>query len=140
MNPICEKSLRECVKELYGFLRSGLWDEAKPRHFAALHGWCHKRVYGAWPLGLDGREFSQAALRAGRLLRDAFFGDCYDMADYIRWCWLREREYAAKPRKLNARKGPRLNDESLFIQGKELSSYRKALVQRARTVERGMSL
>ena len=138
MNAISARSLQQCVRELYVFLRSGRWDGAQPRHFAALHGWCHKRVFGSWPFGYDGKDFSTAALRAGRLMRDAFFGDPYDMADYVKWNWLAERARVAKGVKERAKRGSRLSDELLFLPSRCLSDYRKALIKRAKEVERSM--
>lgn len=139
MREISERNLRACVQELYAFLRSGRWDGAQPRHFAALHGWCYKRVTGDWPAGYHGKDFSVAALRAGRLMRDAFFGDAYDMADYVRWCWLAEKSRYdalaldhARGRKSRTPLRTRVNDDKLFVPGQLLVDYQRALIKRAR--------
>jgi hypothetical protein len=74
-------------------------------------------------------------------MREAFFGDPYDMADYIRWCWLREKERAdaltadkAEGKRRNAKRGPRITDADLFLPGALLVAYRRAMPARAREV------
>ena len=131
------KRITETVKELYVFLRSGRWDEAKPKHFAALHGWCHKCVVGYWPRGYTGATLSTATLRAARMWREVFCSDPYDMVDYIRWVWLLERE-RMKNIKWMAKKGTRVTDELLFIPGRYLIDYRNAWIKRAKEIEKGM--
>lgn len=83
--------LEESLTEAAAMMSSAEWGDAKPRHFVALWAMCHERVYKASAVGeLAGLGWRAAVKAAAVMLRDEFEGEAQRMAEYVRWCWLRE--------------------------------------------------
>ncbi len=92
---------------------SGEWEGATPRHLVALYEVLHQDVYGVEASDMTPRERQQAALAAGRVVKDEFDGDVAAAVELIRWAWKRE-EGREKWRRENGRSGSRLGWRLLF--------------------------
>jgi len=81
-------------------MASGDWSDATASHLVALYASCHMRVYGieATELEASAKERLAAAGVAARLLRAQFDDDAGEMADFIRWVWIRENGREKKRR------------------------------------------
>lgn len=135
MNVISRRSQRQVVVELYRFLRTGDWKDATCKHLAALHGWCHYRTYGCWPSNYFETEFSIASLRAGRLARKACYGNASDIALYLKWLWLRERDRLKHTKARPIAGVPSLDSELVFKQGNLFEAFQQHLVQKVKQKE-----
>jgi hypothetical protein len=103
-------------------LVSGRWDNATDIVFAALHGWCFYHVWGYWPPGYSGPEYFKAIRSIRTFVRSIFHYDPYDMAHYIRWCFLREKtlKEAGKLTK------PQMNEHLMYETNTMIILYRAA--------------
>jgi hypothetical protein len=93
------------TKEVREFMGTGEWGTATPRHFLALFELLHSDVYGA-PYESNAVDRSRAAMMAGKILHGQFGGEPWRMADFLSWCWSRERKQE-KWRLANGREGGR---------------------------------
>lgn len=75
-------------------MASGDWSEATATTFVAVYETQHEEVYGV-PPSMTGRERKLAVFAAARLLSREFRDDLGEMANFLRWTWLREREREA---------------------------------------------
>jgi hypothetical protein len=123
--------LQVCVKHLYPHLRSGYWEDATPKDFATLYGWCHKRVWGSWPCWYDLEQLWHAARAISRTIRNEFAGDNYQMALYIRWIWTAEK----RQKESGTISSSKLHPTKLFFGGGRLLEFRKELARQAKKVQ-----
>ena len=117
------------MQHLYTYLRSGLWDGATPYDFVLLHGWCGKCVWGEWPW--ECREHSdimRQAKHAQIFMRDALGDDPYQMAAYLRWAWLREKE----KKDAGTINKTELSCRALFVDIAMIQTYRRYIVANAK--------
>lgn len=71
---------------------SGDWDAASGATFVGLYALCHSMVYGVTPDELRNTVTMRAAARAAKnLLHSTFVDDGEQMAQFVRWCWEREK-------------------------------------------------
>jgi hypothetical protein len=84
-----DAKLRKAVVEVEEMIRVRDFTAARPRHFVALHGVLHARVYGVGPTDPPVSRM-RAALQVSRLLKVHFDDDPAKLAAFVRWSWIRE--------------------------------------------------
>ncbi len=84
------------------------WSGAQGKHFVALYAFLHLRVYGVESADLGSSERVYASGAATRMLEREFGGDGAQMAEFMRWCWQREKKTEAW-RRANHRSGRRVS-------------------------------
>ena len=82
-------AMARAASEVDAMIAGGDWSAATGRHFVALYGFLHARIYGVEPT-MTGRERMLAAAAAARMLAGEFGSDGDAMADFVRWTWRRE--------------------------------------------------
>jgi hypothetical protein len=91
-NGTWERALADAAERL----ASGQWAGAKPATWVAAYALLHGKVYGVVPAELTPKPRMHAAGAAGRMLLREFDGDAAEMAEFVRWTWMRERAREAK--------------------------------------------
>lgn len=71
-------------------IKTGNWDAAIGREFVALFSILHTHVYKVEPADLIAASRYQASGAASQMLKRTFDFDGWEMADFIRWTWMRE--------------------------------------------------
>jgi len=92
-------------REAQAMMGAGDWSAATPRHFVAAYEMMHTKVYGVAPAELTPQGRMAAAGAAYRILEKEFEGDRQEMADFVRWTWVRENTREQKLRAGNTRYG-----------------------------------
>jgi hypothetical protein len=126
----------ETRAELEGMIKSGGWEEARPKHFVELFMRMHARVYGveAIEMARGWKVRTAAASMAARLMRDHFGGDPSALATFVRWVW-REQDRAEQRRRDGTLAGDfRISWRYQWSPGL-VTSYRRALL-----LEKGRSV
>jgi len=109
--------------------KTGEWDGAKGAAFVGLYAFCHRRVYGMLPVDLEPDiTFRTAAKSAAEVVHRAFDDDGCAMAEFIVWCWDREKRKLewARQKKIDLR---RISWRVQFSRSME-ADYRLARSQR----------
>jgi hypothetical protein len=120
------------VKRLYQFLRSGYWDGTCSRDFLTLHCWCHKRVWGYWPLRMDKNDMLDRCSEVYTFWRRMCHYDPYVMVTYIRWAWLREK----RRKEVGKIDAPQLSSRCLFSHGGMMAEYKREMAEQAAEVRK----
>lgn len=71
-------------------IRSGDWSKAGPRDFVALYAMLHVKVYGVEPEELTSAARVHATFMAANLFKRSFDQVSSEMAEFLRWVWIRE--------------------------------------------------
>ena len=122
--------LQSSLSEAAERMSSGDWDGATAKHFVALWAVCHERVYGVSALReLDGMGWRSAVRAAANVLRAEFGSDAAQMAEYVRWCWVREQGREQWRRENGASRG-RIEWRHQFAYGRLLSDWRVDVARR----------
>lgn len=83
--------------EVAAFIKTREWAEAKPKHFVELYARLHGEVYGVPPLDLkSAKTVLAAASLAAKALKEMFDGDGEELADFMRWVWVRQAHEEAQ--------------------------------------------
>lgn len=88
-------------------MENGKWENIPSRVFLAAYAILHERVYGFAPEELTPKERYIAAAAVGRMLFNNFDEDAKEMAEFLRWTWMRESD-REKWRRENQRSGQRI--------------------------------
>jgi len=84
-----DAKLRIAAAEVEEMIRTRDFTKARPRHFVAMHGVLHARVYGLGPTDPASTRL-RAAASITRLLKVHFDEDPVKLAAFVRWVWVRE--------------------------------------------------
>lgn len=96
-------AMDRAMEDVVRFTAEQDWSQAKGRHWVALFAKFHREVYGVEPADLTPKARMDAAVMAAALVR-RHFKEPDEMAEFVWWCWQRERG-REKWRRENGRAG-----------------------------------
>lgn len=108
---------------------TGDWDGAPGSAFVGLYAMMHRLVYGVLPPDLEeDARFTRYAREAFTFVRRHFEGDGTEMAEFMKWTWLREKgreEWAAANGKERGSIGPGLQFSAALLREYRIDEARR---------------